>query len=438
MLEHARQVLKDYLDPKEKILVGLSGGADSVALAHLLYSEGYKLLFVHINFHLRGEESDRDERFVRQLVAEEFPCSSLIVQHFDTTNYAAQAGISIEMGARELRYQFFREVAHKEDCNWIAVGHHADDQVETGLLNLTRGTGGAGLAGMSLANQQILRPLLGHWSSEIKAYLKQNGLRYVTDSTNQETEYKRNYVRHKLIPMLEELNPAFKQVMLSNMAHFQEEQQALELLTQYFETQFLDQKTQSLTLPESTESDYFFKRLMLRKGFSYSQAEDMLRDWCSEKTTSFLGQQCLAQIYREHLFLIPNDLVVLPHIELSKCTEFGSIGTIELNEKQGELALHPMFKNKRLILRQAQREDVFQPFGMTKGSKKLFRYLGEKGVPEAYRPYCPVLECEGEVIAVIPLQIAHSARYEEKPLFISFKATDHPLSQLLLEIASLK
>lgn len=122
-------------------MVGLSGGADSIALAHLLYSLGYELVLVHINFHLRGKESDRDQAFVSQFIAQYIPKSTSYFEDVDTLPKAKSEGISIEMAARELRYTLFEQLRAKHRCKWIAVGHHANDQIETALLNLSRGTG---------------------------------------------------------------------------------------------------------------------------------------------------------------------------------------------------------------------------------------------------------------------------------------------------------
>lgn len=436
MLRNAQEVLRSCLEAKEKLIVGLSGGADSVALAHLLYSEGYEIICIHINFHLRGDESNRDQKFVEELVEKHFPLSTLIVKHYDTEYFAQERGISIEMAARELRYQYYREIAQEHNCRWIAVGHHADDQVETGLLNLVRGSGGAGLAGMSKASNGILRPLLNTWRSEIESYLSYVGLQYVTDSTNREIEYKRNYIRHKMIPMFERLNPSFRQVMLRNMEHFMEEQSVLDTETQRFEDKYFDHKTQSLTLPPHTDQDYYFKRLMLRYGFNYSQAEDMLRDWMSDKTSTFHSHTQMAQIYRERLFVMPHDPTTPPNPQtLLNTVDYGKIGKVSIGGKSGQLAIHARFSERNdIILRAGRDDDTFRPFGMNRGRKKLFRYLGEKGIPEAYRPLCPVLECEEQIIAVIPLEISDMARYDQKPLFLSFKPTEHPLAQLLTSL----
>jgi tRNA(Ile)-lysidine synthase len=174
------------------LLVALSGGADSVVLLRLLLRLGYRCHAVHCNFHLRGEESLRDEHFVTELCqALGVPCE---VVHFDTTSYAAQHKLSIEMAARELRYREFERIRHERSLDAIAVAHHQDDAVETLLLNLIRGAGINGLTGMKVRNGHVVRPLLSLTRQEIIDYLDRLGQPYVTDSTNLTDEYARNKI----------------------------------------------------------------------------------------------------------------------------------------------------------------------------------------------------------------------------------------------------
>ncbi len=194
--------------PQGRTIVALSGGADSVALLRLLLDAGKpvsELVALHCNFHLRGEESDRDERFVCSL------CSrlgvALHVRHFQTQDYAREQGISVEMAARELRYEWFGQMRQSLHCHFIAVAHHRDDQAETVLLNLLRGTGLRGLAGMRECNGHIVRPLLAYGKQEILDYLESIGQDYVTDSTNLERDALRNRIRLDVLPLLKDINP---------------------------------------------------------------------------------------------------------------------------------------------------------------------------------------------------------------------------------------
>ena len=196
---------------QDKVLVALSGGADSVALLRVLVELGYSCECAHCNFHLRGEESNRDETFVREL------CQSLDIPlhviHFDTKTYAKEKHLSIEMAARELRYEWFEKVRQEIHAEVIAVAHHRDDSVETFLLNLIRGTGINGLKGIPVRNGLIVRPLLHTSKTDILDYLSHLKQDYVTDSTNLQDEYMRNKIRLNLIPLMETMNPSIAETI---------------------------------------------------------------------------------------------------------------------------------------------------------------------------------------------------------------------------------
>lgn len=200
---------KNLLDSDQIVIVGLSGGADSMALLHILTALGYKCIAAHCNFHLRGEESDRDEDFVENYCKKndiEYTSTS-----FDTYAYIEEKGISLEMAARELRYNWFNEISNRFNSNKIAVAHHSDDSVETVLINITRGCGIRGLTGIPAENRKIIRPLLCINRKEVIEYLNHNNISFVEDSTNKEDAYTRNKIRLNILPLLEEINPSAKQ-----------------------------------------------------------------------------------------------------------------------------------------------------------------------------------------------------------------------------------
>ena len=172
----------------------------------------------HCNFHLRGEESERDELFVRSLCGEwRVP---LHVRQFDTEAYARANRLSIEMAARDLRYAWFRKLAAREQAQAVAVAHHADDQAETVLMNLVRGAGLRGMCGMPVRNGLVVRPLLCCTRKGIEDYLRTKQIPFVTDSTNTQTDYKRNKFRHIVLPMLEQINPGIRQTLAEERDHF--------------------------------------------------------------------------------------------------------------------------------------------------------------------------------------------------------------------------
>jgi tRNA(Ile)-lysidine synthase len=210
----------NLLSPKKSIIVGFSGGSDSMSLLHILHRLDYLCIAAHCNFHLREEESNRDEAFCEK-TAKDLNIKFL-KKDFDTLAYAQSKQISIEMAARELRYEWFEYVRQEFDAQAIAVAHHRDDSIETLLLNLIRGTGIRGLSGIKPRNVHIVRPLLGVSHSEIMDYINEQQLPFVSDSTNESLNYKRNFVRHKLLPLMQELNPAVNEALIRMSSHISE------------------------------------------------------------------------------------------------------------------------------------------------------------------------------------------------------------------------
>ena len=209
---------ENLLNRREKVVVTCSGGADSIFLLHILNKLGFDCIVAHCNFHLRGDESDRDEHFVREFCKRE--SLTLLVQHFETKQFALENKLSIEMAARDLRYTWFEEIRKEYSAGAIAVAHHSDDSIETILLNLLRGTGLKGICGIRPKNGYIVRPLLCVNRKEIEDYLHEQGIEYIVDSTNLENEYTRNKIRNIVMPILREINPQIDSVMLSNAENF--------------------------------------------------------------------------------------------------------------------------------------------------------------------------------------------------------------------------
>jgi tRNA(Ile)-lysidine synthase len=198
----------------QKTLIAISGGADSVVLSHLFYISKLPFALAHCNFSLRGEHSDADEAFVREL-AQQYGCE-LFVEHFDTVVFAKENKLSIEMAARQLRYDWFETLCTEHGFNWLATAHHQEDNAETILLNLIRGTGIRGLIGIKNKAKNIIRPLLFADKAMILHYVKENNLSYRTDESNNELIYKRNKLRNVVFPILKEMNPSVVQTMNEN------------------------------------------------------------------------------------------------------------------------------------------------------------------------------------------------------------------------------
>jgi tRNA(Ile)-lysidine synthase len=247
----------------DRILVALSGGADSVALLHLLLQNGFNCVAAHCNFLLRGQESDDDEAFVKEL------CRGWDVElhtiHFDTQAHSKAHKISIEMAARELRYQWFEKLLVDTNTQFLATGHHGSDAIETFLLNLVRGTGIKGLTGMAWRNQHIIRPLLAASASEVVDYCRLNDLSYRTDSSNQETHYQRNKIRHHIVPLLEELNPSFFETMQNNMSHLRETEEVFAAEVQRVKEQMVAETEDALLIPVRLINEHPQKQSMLHE-----------------------------------------------------------------------------------------------------------------------------------------------------------------------------
>lgn len=224
MTERIKQFIdsNNLLTKNAKVVVGVSGGADSVALVCILQQLGYSCIIAHVNFNLRGNESERDENFTRELALKlQLP---FFQTSFNTIEVANTRSISIEMAARELRYTWFNELLQQTNAEAIAVAHHSDDNAETLLMNLTRGTGIKGLTGIPVKNQNIVRPLLCVSRSDIEQYLQSIHQEYVTDSSNLQNDYNRNQFRNLIIPAIEKINPSFKTTITANIERFKEVQ----------------------------------------------------------------------------------------------------------------------------------------------------------------------------------------------------------------------
>jgi tRNA(Ile)-lysidine synthase len=205
--------LKQFIEAKnlfsrhDLILLAVSGGIDSTVMAHLFHQAKFRVAIAHCNFGLRGKESDEDAIFVKKLALQlNVPYFS---KKFDTEKFASENGISIQMAARDLRYDWFEKLRQEKKFDYIATAHHLDDQAETVLINLIRGTGIAGLHGIPVKNGTIIRPMMFAYRRDIEQYAGKHKIGYRTDHSNSETKYRRNKIRHDVIPLLRSINPEF-------------------------------------------------------------------------------------------------------------------------------------------------------------------------------------------------------------------------------------
>ena len=224
--------LKDHIDKQfpflkgQKLLLAVSGGIDSVVLVHLFHSLKYDIGIAHVNFQLRGEDSDGDELFVRNLAKQlKVPFYNTRV---DTKSFAKSHGLSIQMAARETRYKWFEILMQKYKYDYLLTAHHLDDSIETFIININRKTGLEGLAGIKSINGKIIRPLSEFTREDIKKYAVKQDLQWREDRTNASLKYERNHIRHKLIPIWEKINPTFKTDLKQTMTYLREGQQLIE------------------------------------------------------------------------------------------------------------------------------------------------------------------------------------------------------------------
>lgn len=217
---------RDFINSKKlftfshKLLVGVSGGADSLCLLDLLHKLGYSVEVAHCNFQLRDQEADKEQAFVQSFCEErEIECHTI---NFQTQEYAAEKGISIEMAARDLRYEWFYKLCEKRSLDYIAIAHNQNDVIETFFINLNRGAGLKGLRGIQVKNCRVVRPILFASREQIELYCKKNSLDFKIDSSNLKNDYLRNKFRNIIIPEFVKLNPNFQQQLVDNIGHLDE------------------------------------------------------------------------------------------------------------------------------------------------------------------------------------------------------------------------
>ncbi|MCQ2316596.1 MAG: tRNA lysidine(34) synthetase TilS [Bacteroidales bacterium] len=310
MIRKFQQYIENHglIGKDERVLVALSGGVDSMVLAELLRRSGYDIAFAHCNFHLRGDESDGDERFVRDYA--ERVGVRLFVKHFDTTQHAENQKISIEMAARELRYSWFDELLKEKGFHKLAVAHHADDQIETFFINLLRGSGIKGLKAMRPANGLYVRPLLWASREEIKNFAVENGIEWREDRTNQETVYFRNKIRHELLPVVDGIKPDAREKISQSVECLASENQLYrELIKEKLShIEHVDGVLHSIDKSELKDNLQLLFEWARDFGFSFSQCETVMSVISSEPGKEFYSADYQLVVEKYTVEIFPKDL----------------------------------------------------------------------------------------------------------------------------------
>jgi tRNA(Ile)-lysidine synthase len=404
------QHFKDYIDQnslfhkEERILLAVSGGKDSVLMAHLFKQAGFKFGIAHCNFGLRAEESQRDERFVGALAAMlEVP---LYVTHFQTKLYAASAKISTQMAARDLRYSWFEEIRKNEGYGKIAVAHHQDDVIETLLLNLARGTGIAGLHGILPKKGFLVRPLLFMSRTGIEDLITANEIEFVEDSSNLTTAYARNKLRLAVIPVLKEINPNLEETFEHNIRRFAETEEVLRLMVDQKKMELLEEKENGVFLSVAKVRALRPQRLLLFEilrdyHFTEHIVEELLGSLDKQSGTSFYSLTHRLTVDRDYLIITPgqkegpglNKTVHPADTEISLGKQQISLiysDTVFFERDNRKAFVDAGKLIFPLIFRTWQEGDRFMPLGM-KNYKKLSDFFIDEKVPLPQKEDIPVL-----------------------------------------------
>lgn len=383
------------LDRTKKHLVALSGGADSVCLLLMLKDMGYDIDAVHCNFHLRGEESDRDEDFCKQLCKDNG--IELHLTHFDTKAYASLHKVSIEMAARELRYGYFERLRVAMDAESIVVAHHRDDNVETFLMNIIRGTGIHGLSAIKPRNGRIIRPLLCLSRQEIEDFLTLRGQDYVTDSTNLVDDVTRNKIRLNILPMLESINPAARENINRTIEHVAQatcliDNTVTETIPLVLRMEGDAVHINREKLLHQPSPEYILHEILSQYGFSPSQTEQIFGNITAQSGRVWTSSTHVLATDRDDLVIESVDecekegkQLVIPETGIYIYNERAKIGV--KSESRTEEFMPSKEKNIvtldadkvsfPLTLRKTRQGDRFHPFGM-KGSKLVSDYLTDR------------------------------------------------------------
>lgn len=390
MVNRFIQYVKEHnlFENNQTILLAVSGGIDSMILCDLFLKSNFKFAIAHCNFHLRGEESNRDERFVREYAQKNN--IKIHVKDFDTYSYMKEKGKSMQVSAREMRYSWFNELLKEEGYSYIATGHHIDDSIETFFMNILRGTGIAGLHGILQKVNLVIHPLLFTGRAEIVNYQKENKLEFVEDSSNATTKYTRNKIRHELIPLVKEIVPNFDKIISKEIERFRETEVVFRSVINDAKTELLEIENQTIKISIEKLKSYVPQKIFMYEilsDFGFNEATiNSIEDALLETS----GKQFYSETHRlvkdrDYLLIVKNKpqnlnqyLIeesqtsvyspIILHMEILKDLQYVKI------PKNKEVAMLDYDKlTFPLILRKWKKGDSFFPYGL-QGEKKISEF----------------------------------------------------------------
>ncbi|SHH46795.1 tRNA lysidine(34) synthetase TilS [Winogradskyella jejuensis] len=394
-----------------RLVVAISGGIDSVVLAHLCKKLGFDFALAHCNFSLRGDESDADEEFVIKL-GEDINVE-VFTQRFNTEAYAKEHKRSTQMAARELRYDWFKDLAAQLDFDYVLTAHHADDNLETFLINFTRGTGLNGLTGIPMINDNIVRPLLPFSRETIENYAKESDIKWRDDSSNSSRKYLRNKLRHEVVPILKEINPQLLDSFESTLDNLNDTADIVEeSLNAVAKRAIVDINENGITYKVSefkkvnNPKAYLFEMF---KEFGFTEWNDIV-NLLDAETGKYVKSNSYRLIkYREFLLLteFPKGNYATKQIKESTVISYGLFGSLSFKEvKQiGEANNSVLFADKEklkypLEIRPWKAGDYFHPFGMT-GKKRVSKYLKDEKLTPIEKENTWVLLSDEKIVWIV-------------------------------------
>jgi tRNA(Ile)-lysidine synthase len=384
----------------QPVFVAVSGGIDSMVLLHLFVSTGFKVTAVHMNFGLRGEESEEDQSFVKAR------CAHLGVGFLSkvvtTKNYATERGVSVQMAARELRYEWFAELMRANKGSVVATAHHVNDSGETMLLNLIRGTGIDGLTGIPTRNDGIIRPLGFATRKQIDHYAAEHAITWREDESNLDDHYQRNFIRHRVMGLLKQINPSIEDTLSRNSSRLGGERELMERSLAELEKNLVLDKKNNIRIPKKALDGFIHKsgvllRLIEPFGFNFSTAESIVAAMSGQPGKIFLSDTHTLDVDREDLIISSYQW---PNVEV---TTYETTDT-NFNKDPNVAYLDADKIQFPLVTRRWKEGDWFQPLGM-KGKKKVSDFLIDEKVSLVDKQSVVVMTSGDEIFWVVGMRI---------------------------------